>query len=345
MTLDDRLRAVRDAVAVGECMLEFSARPDGTYALGYAGDTYNVAVYLARSAPELGVAYVSAVGTDAFSDAMLAAMAEHRIDTAGIWRHPTHTVGLYLITTDHTGERSFTYYRSAAAARECFGDDFPIAIADRVANADLVYLSGISLSILRPAGRRRLSEVLDEARAAGALVVFDTNYRPAGWPSRSAALAEVENIVARCDLALPTLADDRLLFGAKTAEDCAAWYAERGVAEVVVKLGEQGCLIRHRDDRHETVPADPVDRVVDTTAAGDSFNGRYLAERIAGQGPVSAARRAHRTAGHVIGHRGAIAPPEPVTAAEPITAAEPNTAVEPMTAVEPTAAAEKSGPV
>ena len=55
MGLDDRLRGVRAAIAIGECMLEFSARPDGLYALGYAGDTYNVAVYLARSGPDLEV--------------------------------------------------------------------------------------------------------------------------------------------------------------------------------------------------------------------------------------------------------------------------------------------------
>jgi 2-dehydro-3-deoxygluconokinase len=316
MTLDDRLRAVRDAVAVGECMLEFSARPDGSYALGYAGDTYNVAVYLARSTPDVGVSYLSAVGSDRLSDAMLAAMAEHRIDTTGIWRHPTRTVGLYLISTDGTGERSFTYYRSEAAARECFGGDFPTALADRVAQADLVYLSGISLSVLRPDGRRQLYEELDRARAAGALVVFDTNYRPVGWPSRTAARAEVETLADRCDLALPTLADDQELFGVTTADACAAWYAERGVSEVVVKLGERGCLIRQGDGREETVPADRVDRVVDTTAAGDSFNGRYLAERITGRDPVSAARRAHRTAGHVIGHRGAIAPPETMASAQ-----------------------------
>ncbi len=316
MGLDDRLRGVRAAIAIGECMLEFSARPDGLYALGYAGDTYNVAVYLARSAPDLEVSYLSAVGRDPFSAAMLAAMAGHRIGTAGIWRHPTRTVGLYLISTDGTGERSFSYYRSEAAARDCFGADFPEELSAPVVTTDLVYLSGISLSILRPDGRLRLLELLDEARAAGALVAFDTNYRPAGWPSRAEALAEIEKVALRCDLALPTLADDRELFGAETAGACAAWYAERGVTEVVVKLGEQGCLIRHRDDRQEAVPADPVDRVVDTTAAGDSFDGRYLAERIGGHDPASAARRAHRTAGHVIGHRGAIAPPEPTAAAD-----------------------------
>ena len=285
---------MQDAVAVGECMLEFSARPDGSYALGYAGDTYNAAVYLARSAPDLDVSYVSAVGSDPFSDAMLA-MAAHRIDTASIWRHPTRTVGLYLISTDGAGERSFSYYCSEAAAGEAFGREFPTAIADRVSRADLIYLSGISPSVPRPDGRRRLSDVLDRRGC-----------RP--WPRSKDSSA---GVISRCRRW-------------PTTESCSASRPRMtvppgtpGVAEIVVKLGEQGCLIRHRDDRQETVPADPVERVVDTTAAGDSFNGRYLAERIAGHDPVSAARRAHRMAGHVIGHSGTIAPAEPVAATEP----------------------------
>ena len=57
-------------------------------------------------------------------------------------------------------------------------------------------------------------------------------------------------------------------------------------------------------------PTEPVPRVVDTTAAGDSFAAGYLSRRLAGATAVDAARFGNRVAGRVIQHRGALIAPE-----------------------------------
>ena len=62
------------------------------------------------------------------------------------------------------------------------------------------------------------------------------------------------------------------------------------------------------DGVDEVVAAQPVARVVDTTAAGDSFAAAYLANRLAGAGPAAAARAGHALAGVVVGHPGALIP-------------------------------------
>ena len=115
--------------------------------------------------------------------------------------------------------------------------------------------------------------------------------------------------LALTDIALPTFPDEEMLFGdaspQATIERCAA----AGVAEIVVKNGEQPALVRWKG-ADETVPAQRVTTPVDTTGAGNSFNGSYLAARLAGQEPAEAVRSAHRVAAAVVQVRGALAPYE-----------------------------------
>ena len=86
-----------------------------------------------------------------------------------------------------------------------------------------------------------------------------------------------------------------------------------GVTEIVVKNGSDPAWIF--SEGHEiAVPALPVEPV-DTTGAGDGFNGGYLAARIGGHPPLEAARRAHAVAAAVIQVRGALAPVETLRAA------------------------------
>ena len=83
--------------------------------------------------------------------------------------------------------------------------------------------------------------------------------------------------------------------------------ADAGVSEIVVKMGASGCRVRSGADSL-AIECEPVANVVDTTAAGDSFNAAYLAARIRGRDVADSARLAHRLAATVIQHRGAIIP-------------------------------------
>ncbi|WP_038962967.1 PfkB family carbohydrate kinase, partial [Yersinia pestis] len=77
------------------------------------------AVYIARqvSAPDLNVHYVTALGTDSFSEEMLTAWQQENIQTDLIQRMDNKLPGLYFIETDESGERTFYYWRNDAAAR------------------------------------------------------------------------------------------------------------------------------------------------------------------------------------------------------------------------------------
>src|ERR1700752_2309842 len=104
--------------SIGECMIELKEAEDGLYSRGFGGDTLNTAVYLAR----LGVAvdYVTALGDDPLSDEMVAAWRAERVGTDRVGRMPGRLPGLYLITTDASGQRRFDYWRDSAPARLLF---------------------------------------------------------------------------------------------------------------------------------------------------------------------------------------------------------------------------------
>lgn len=84
---------------------------------------------------------------------------------------------------------------------------------------------------------------------------------------------------------------------------------DTGVEELVLKLGADGCRVVHGNTDTRVAPAQAV-TVVDSTAAGDSFNAGYLAARITGSTPEQAAVAGNRLAARVIRHRGAILPRE-----------------------------------
>ncbi|HEY0526473.1 MAG TPA: sugar kinase, partial [Stellaceae bacterium] len=301
--------------AVGECMIELSQRDETTLSLAFGGDTLNTSVYLARSTPRdrVAVDYVTALGDDPYSDRMLAMWREEGIGADHVARLPGRLPGLYIIRIDEHGERRFFHYRLAAAVRSLFVEPSTLPLLARLATEyDLIYFSAITLSVLAAEARDRFGEALARARARGARVAFDSNYRATNWPDRETAQRTVARFLAEVDIGLPTADDEAALFGDADAEATIARYHAAGVAELALKLGRDGCVVIDRvgedgGSSRTPVPTQPL-RPVDTTAAGDAFNGGYLGRRLVGTPPTAAARAGNRLAGAVIGHRGAIIP-------------------------------------
>ncbi|WP_431300802.1 sugar kinase [Tabrizicola sp. BL-A-41-H6] len=300
-------------VCIGECMVEFARRDDGLWQQGFAGDSLNVAWALRALLPaEAEVAYLTRVGTDALSDAMVAMLQTAGIATALIQRDAMRTVGLYTIQTDATGERSFSYWRSDSAARRLADD--PALLASALANADLVYLSGITLAILPPASRAHLMSALGARGNRRFTVAFDPNLRPRLWEAMDTARAAIDLAARSADILLPTHEDEALAFADPDPATTRDRYARLGVAETVVKDGARPTLWRAADQQG-ACPVTAAPRVIDTTGAGDSFNGAYLAARLMGASPETAIGQAQRVSAFVVGSRGALLAPGALRAA------------------------------
>ncbi len=294
---------------IGECMLELTQQniecsPDSLpMRMSYGGDTLNSAIYLARQG--VSVDYVTALGDDPMSAWMIERWQAEGVNCELVQFHPGAVPGLYLVDTDSEGERSFYYWRDSSPARRLLDD--PLSsnrLFSKLAKHNWVFLSGISLAIYENTQRETLFELINQYRRGGGKVIFDSNYRPKLWKDRAETLDAYKRMYELTDIALPTLEDEQQVFGETDVEVIIARLKASGVSEIVLKMGEGGCLVVS-DDLWEKVPCLKVS-VVDTTSAGDSFNAGYLAARSKGQSIVDAAKNGHKLASVVIQHKGAI---------------------------------------
>ncbi|MEM7566881.1 MAG: sugar kinase [Pseudomonadota bacterium] len=294
------------AVCIGEVMVELAREADGRYAPRFGGDTFNTAVYLARSGA--AASYATALGDDQFSDAIQALAEAEGVGTEAILRAANRVPGLYLIHTDEAGERTFLYWRDTSPARELFRLEGHARVVRAIEDAGLVYLSGISLSLYTPEQLETLFAAIETARGRGAIVAIDTNYRPRNWGGdRARAQRTIRRATKLAHIALPTFDDEGLLWGDTRIEETRARFQEAGCEEVVIKDGPGGAHVSV-GSLTDHVPVPDSVTPVDTTAAGDSFNAGYLAARMRGEDAFTAAQSGHRLAGVVIRHPGAIVP-------------------------------------
>ncbi len=291
-------------LSIGECMVELMPTAGDLWRRSYAGDTFNTAYYARLFlADGWRVDYLTAVGTCAVSAAMLEFIETAGVGTEFVRRIEGGTPGLYMIHL-HAGERSFSYWRSASAARRLADD--PDHLRRAVASSDVVFFSGITLAILPPEAAGDLLCVLAQARADGRTIVFDPNIRPRLWDDGDRMREAISRGATVADLVMPSFDDEAAHFGDASVARTIARYRSLGAADVVVKDGTRGITLALGNDAPAFVPASPAPRVVDTTAAGDSFNGAFLARLIETNDAVAAATFAAAVAARVIQHHGAL---------------------------------------
>lgn len=290
-------------LCVGEVMVELSGiQADGAALVGFGGDTCNTAIYLARLMGPGQVGYLTRLGAEPFGAQIVDRLAIEHVALSDATMVAGRQTGLYAITLDDAGERSFTYWRDAAPARDLLSGAGAATEQAWLDGCDALYLSGITLAVMRDPDQ--MIAAMQARRDAGQTVMFDTNLRPALWARNhpNLDLAVLYKRAAGAASIVKTGADEIAeIFGGGSARD------HLDCAQIVTTDGH-GAVICSVDGRDTTVPIAAVDRVVDATAAGDSFNAGYLAATLDGAAPEQAILSGHALAATVIGHHGAIIP-------------------------------------
>jgi 2-dehydro-3-deoxygluconokinase len=293
-------------VVVGEAIIELVRGGDGRFALGCAGDTFNVAVYLARAG--MDAAFATALGEDPYSEAMLALAAAEGVASDLVLRRRGRLPGLAVIDADASGAHHRHDWCGEAPARDLFELPDWGRLAEGLTRAKLVYFSGITLSLYSNVGLGRFLAIIETIRQQGVKIAFDGNFRPRGWRGDLARTRTVfVEALKRTDMALPTYDDEAVLWGDPSPEATVERLQAFGIAEIVVKNGPNSALVA-AGGQSEFIPVPEVVTPIDSTAAGDGFNAAYIAARLSGNGPLEAAAAAHRLAGQVIRHHGALMP-------------------------------------
>lgn len=294
-----------DLIAIGEGMVEFHAEGHGfsgdLFRRGFAGDVVNTLIHASRLG--LNVALISRIGDDAFAPLLRKAWEAEGVDLSHAPVVPGDN-GIYFILTDAVGEREFIYRRAGSAASGLGPADLDVAFLQ---SAGLVLLSGITQAISETA-----ESLIRAASRLPVLTAYDPNYRPKLWARRggiAAAQAAFADVAPHVRWIMPSYPADLVLIGAE--ENLPAAEALRRFAafgpDVALKWGDQGVLLWVAGQISHILAA-PVAEVVDSTGAGDAWNGAFLAGLVKGQPPEAAAALANAHAALTLAYRGAIPP-------------------------------------
>ena len=274
---------------------------------GFAGDVFNSLYYAKMLVPEdWDIEFYTALGEDQLSDEIIQFILGHDIICEKIPRIKNRTAGLYMINLLN-GERKFSYWRSQSAARKMMLQTN--VLAEKIKKAKFIYLSGISLAILSARDRIKLLDLIQRAKTPDKTVFFDSNIRPKLWWNSKVMRSSLEDAGRVADIVLPSFDDEARTFGDISDNDVASRYLSLGAQQVIVKNGSQPILLATSSGM-ERVPFTSVDVVIDSTAAGDSFNGALIAYLAAGKSTKEAIKKAQECAASVITHFGALVPKE-----------------------------------
>ena len=270
--------------------------------INFGGDTYNSAVYFSRlTNNKTNTFYSTALGKDNFSKKMISRFKNENIKCDYIRTDGENPPGLYSIEINEKGERSFSYWRDQSPSKYIFLGSKGKKLVKDINNADVFYYTGISAGILDEKQRKDLIKIGSTATICG----FDFNYRSKLHYNKKVSQLLFNEINNRVDIHFVSFDDARELFKIKNPLEIFEIINEK--KNLILIRYKNSIIFKNKQQEIKTVTV-PHGEVVDTTAAGDAFNGSFLAIMNNNKNvPVEEnILISHSVTREVIKHRGAI---------------------------------------
>ena len=261
-----------DITALGEILIDYTPMPKSpagmqVFEQNPGGAPANVLACAARLGRE--TAFIGKIGCDMQGEFLRQTLIDAGIDDRGVISDPDYFTTLAFVSLSPSGERSFAFARKPGADTRLRADELDGELLGQTA-----VLHVGSLSLTDEPARTATLRAIETAKAAGAVISYDPNYRPLLWASEEAAIEQMRSILSSVDIIKISDEETALLTGEAAPEAAAQKLLGQGIPVVMVTLGAKGALVATREGM-ETVPGFKSE-AVDTTGAGDSFWGGVL---------------------------------------------------------------------
>ena len=263
-----------DITAVGEILIDLTQ--SGVNELGipeFAANPGGAPANLAVAAARLGAsaAFIGKVGTDSFGTFLRNTLMENHVDVSGMVTDEVSRTTLAVVAVDKTGERTFSFYRDPSADVNLRAEEIS---EEQLKNTRFLHFGSVSLTT-DPA-RTATLHAAKTAKANGALISYDPNYRASLWPDEQTAIQRMIEPLEMVDVLKVSDEELPLLTGTEDLDAGSAMLAAKGIRLVLVTLGANGAYYRFGEETGH-VPGVKV-TVGDTNGAGDTFFGATLAQ-------------------------------------------------------------------
>lgn len=261
-----------DIVSLGELLIDFTESgisPAGMrlFEQNAGGAVTNLVCAAAQCGAKTG--YIGKVGADMHGAFLKQSMIGAGVDIRGLIEAEDVFTTLAFVALKPNGEREFSFARKPGADTQLRPDELPRDMLEQTR----VFHTG-SLSLTQEPARSATYEAIDLAKAAGAMLSYDPNYRASLWNSKEEAIHYMRSLIATADIMKVSDEELPLLTGESDPETAAAALLDQGVKLVAVTLGANGAFVRIRSESR-LVPGFRSN-AVDTTGAGDAFFGGFL---------------------------------------------------------------------
>ena len=261
-----------DIVSLGELLIDFTESgrsPAGMrlFEQNAGGAVTNLLCAAAQCGAKTG--YIGKVGADMHGAFLKQSLVNAGVDVRGLIEAEDVFTTLAFVALQPNGEREFSFARKPGADTQLRSDEV---------NADMLEHTRIfhtgSLSLTQEPARSATYEAIDRAKAAGAIISYDPNYRASLWTSKDEAIRYMRSLISTADIMKISDEELPLLTGETDPEQATDVLLDQGVKIVAVTLGAKGAFIRLRNESR-LIPGFRSN-AIDTTGAGDAFFGGFL---------------------------------------------------------------------
>jgi len=289
--------------SIGECMAEIYNKNQNNFAINFAGDTANTAIYMSRLG--LHTSYLTAVGNDNISNKMIKYLDSEKINTQHVYKKKDKTIGMYLIQNDKKGEREFTYWRSDSAAKFFFEKANIKQLIKEFSSHDAIYFSGITLSIYNNKNLNIFYTFLKLLKKNDNLKIFmDLNIRKKNWEKEDKMKKVLKKFLLLVDVVLLS-EEDLQNIKHISIEKFQKSYSCKS-KEILFRKNNGTILYYSKNTLMNKIKCKLKNKVIDTTGCGDSFNASFIEGYLKNKKFENIIKQSHNLASLVAMHRGAI---------------------------------------